>query len=55
VDDKALVCGLEPERSVALLGERGWVADVERATMQKILAESTDWRFVHEITRELKG
>ena len=87
------MCGLEPERSVRILGERGFMPDGEHQTMlrllrdlpfgkwretdpedtvrfyalrlreaglikaspQKILADGTDWRFLNELRKELKG
>ena len=44
-----------PEDAVRLYALRLQEAGMIRSSPQKILAQGTDWRFFHELKRELKG
>ncbi len=45
----------DTEATVRFYALRLREADMIRSTPQKILAESTDWRFINELRKELKG
>ena len=45
----------DTEATVRFYALRLREADMIRSTPQKLIAESTDWRFINELKKELKG
>ena len=46
---------LDPEDTVRFLALRLREAGMIKSSPQKIIAQGTDWRFLNELKRELKG
>jgi NitT/TauT family transport system substrate-binding protein len=46
---------LEPEDTIRFYGVRLHEAGMIKSTPQKISAHGTDWRFLRELKKELKG
>jgi len=56
----AALVGLDPRRDITWITPRFYALRLHEAGMiesspQKILAQGTDWRFLNELKRELKG
>ena len=58
------ICALEPERAARALVDGGLTppyalrlqkAGMIKSSPQKIIAQGTDWRFLNELKKELKG
>ena len=45
----------DTEATVRFYGLRLHEANMIRSTPQKIIAQSTDWRFINELKKELRG
>jgi NitT/TauT family transport system substrate-binding protein len=46
---------LDPENTVRFFALRLREAGMIRSTQQQIIAQGTDWRFLNELKKELKG
>jgi NitT/TauT family transport system substrate-binding protein len=50
-----IVCEYNPEDAIRFYALRLREAGLIKSSPQKIIAQGTDWRFLNELKKELKG